>query len=77
MRYAFFIPPAKEDGGMEQAAACDTMKERTALHCTNGPIRSMERGNATGQMAVMACIGCSGPIGFGRMRAASYPKDGR
>ncbi|CUX03305.1 hypothetical protein AGR1B_Lc40009 [Agrobacterium fabacearum S56] len=36
------------------------MKERTAVHCTNGPIRSMERGNATGQMAVMACIGCPG-----------------
>ncbi len=72
-----FYTPGKEDGGTEQAGTCDTVKERTAVHCTNGPIRSMERGNATGQMAVMACIGCPGPIGFGRMRAASYPKDGR
>ena len=36
------------------------MKERTAEHCTNGHIRSMERGNATGQMAEMARIGCPG-----------------
>jgi len=45
---------------MEWATACGVVKERTAVHCTNGPIRSMERGNATGQMAVMACIGCPG-----------------
>ena len=76
----FLEQPAKEDGRMERVAIHKRMKERTALHCTNRRIRSMSAAMQPARWPkwpVSAAPETLGPIGFGRMRAASYPKDGR
>ena len=60
MRYAFWATFAKDGGGLEQKAGESTRKRayRSALY--KRAYSQYERGNATGQMAEMACIGCPG-----------------